>query len=401
MRITFINRYYYPDVSATAQILFDLSQRLVANGYEVRVLCSRQLYQQSKISLLAEEEINGVSVYRVRTTRFGRNNLVGRAVDYISFYFSAGFRLLQITRPNDVLVAKTDPPLVSVIVAIVAVLRRAKLVNWLQDLFPEVAMNIGAGIPNWLARPLIYLRDFSLKKANANVVIGNLMKSRLISQGISPNTIHVIENWADGSFIQSKPHDQSKLRAKLGLQNKFVVSYSGNLGRAHEYQTLLQAAILLRNDPQVVFLVIGGGAKNIELEEEVKKSDLDNFVFLPYQPRNELSDSLAAGDVQIISLLPELEGLIVPSKFYGILAAGRPSIMIGDVYGEVANIVRNEHCGEVVAIGDSGYLVDVIKKFKNDFNYLASLGNQAKALYEREYTAENSLEDWKIVIKNV
>lgn len=397
-RITFVNRYFYPDHSATAQMLYDLTQRLVAEGFEVGVICSRQLYQDSKAGLLPEENIKGVKVYRVKTTSFGRNGLVGRAIDYASFYFSAGLKLFQITRSGDVLVAKTDPPLVSVVVGMVAFLRRAKLVNWLQDLFPEVAVHIGAGLPRWMVSPLLYVRNLTLRMAAANVVIGLIMKERLLKLGVDAKKVHVIENWADGDSIYPKPSSDSQLRAKLGLQQKFVVSYSGNLGRAHEYETFLNAAIALQNDIRLVFLIIGGGAKYTELVEQVRLNRLDNFVFIPYQSRNELSDSLAAGDIHLISLLPNLEGYIVPSKFYGILAAGRPAIVIGDSQGELARIVTNEHCGQSVQLGDSNSLVGAIRKLVENGDLLTDLGRSARDLYDKKYTVTYAAERWSALV---
>ena len=401
IRVTFINRYFYPDVSATGQILFDLSRRLVKQGFEVSVVCSRQLYGHAQAELPAEDLIEGIKVYRVRTTSFGRDNLFGRALDYLSFYFTAGFKLLKITQPGDVLVAKTDPPLISLVAGAVARWRGARLVNWLQDLFPEVVILLGKGLPGWIYRILLHLRDRSLKVASANVVIGTAMRDRLLKHHIDASTIHVIENWADSNYVSPKPASQSRVRSDLALHDKFVVSYSGNLGRAHEFETILQAAIALRHDRDVVFLMIGGGVKSQQLVKEAKKHQLNNFVFLPYQPRENLADSMAAGDVHLISLLPNLEGLIVPSKFYGILAAGRPSIVIGDVNGELAHIVRDEGCGEAVAVQDGTGLTDVIRKLKMDPQRCRQMSDRANALFVERYTADRGVQKWIKVLEEI
>lgn len=397
-RVTFVNRYFYPDISATSQMLFDLTRRLVRQGVQVSVVCSQQLYDNAQAALPVEEVIEGVRVHRVATTRFGRDRLMGRAFDYLSFYATATAKLLAITQRGDVLVAKTDPPLISLAVAAVAKQRGAMLVNWLQDLFPEVAGHLGTRLPVWLGRCLVSLRDRSLRMASANIVIGTRMRDHLLQRHIDADRIHVIENWADGDFVEPKPTSSSTLRTSLDLKNKFVVAYSGNLGRAHEYETILHAAMALRLEREVVFLMIGGGAKMQQLKQAVAQHDLKNFIFKSYQPRELLADSMAAADVHLTSLLPALEGLIVPSKFYGILAAGRPTIVIGDTDGELARIVRREHCGEAVAVGDWEGLVSAIWHMKLEPEHRLQLGARARTVFLERHTADRGAELWSEVL---
>ena len=146
MRVLFINRYFYPDHSATSQMLTDLATDLQREGLDVTVITGRQLIDDARARLPARECIDGIDVHRVWSSRFGRTKLIGRAVDYLSFYASAGWRLARLTRRGDVVVAKTDPPLISVIAALVAKWRHAHLVNWLHDLFPEIAERLGIGL---------------------------------------------------------------------------------------------------------------------------------------------------------------------------------------------------------------------------------------------------------------
>lgn len=395
MRVVFINRYYYPDMSATSQMLYDLTRRLARQGVKVTVICSRQLYEDPHKKLNALEVVEGVRVHRVNTTCFGRNRLLGRALDYLSFYVSATMKLLEVVKAGDVVVAKTDPPLISVPAAAVARWRSAVLINWLQDLFPEVASHLGRGkLPKWLSAYLGRLRDWSLRLAHANVAIGTRMQEYLLQRRISPERICVIENWADAEVVQSKPVNCSQLRQRLGLEKKFVVAYCGNLGRAHEYETILRAAAALRHEPDIAFLMIGGGARMQQLKQAVAEQLLDNFVFLPYQPREELADCLAAADVHLACLLPALEGLIVPSKFYGILAAGRPTIFIGDDDGEVARILSRTRCGTTVRSGNAQALVDEILHMKAVVGDRERAGLRARALFVERYTAARGAERW-------
>lgn len=394
-RIVFVNRYFYPDLSATSQMLSDLAFRLVQQGIDVHVVCSDRRYDDPSGRLPAEETIRGVHVHRARTTSFGRGALVGRTLDYTSFYFSATTKLLALVRRGDTLVAKTDPPLISIVAAAVAKVRGARLVNWLQDVFPEVASCLGANpLPRWLNERLKRLRDYSLSIAQTNVVLGTRMQEHLQGRQIPSERIRIIENWADDDAIVPKAVEASELRTRLGIAGKFVVGYSGNLGRAHEFETLLAAAERLQADESVVFLMIGGGAKMQQLQAAAAAKQLPNLRFLPYQPRDLLCDSLAAADVHLASLLPQLEGLIVPSKFYGILAAGRPTIFIGDTDGELARIVTGTRCGLAVPVGASDVLVDVIQRLAADAAGRERMGERARALFLEKYTVGRAARQW-------
>lgn len=394
-RIVFVNRYYDPDQSATSQMLTDLARGLAAQGHDVHVVCSRLLYDDPAARMAISELLQGVRVHRVATTRFGRHHLPGRAVDYASFYLASAVKLLHLLRRGDVLVAKTDPPLLSILAAPIAIGKRVMLINWQQDVFPEVASQLGA---NPLPRPLDALlrrvRDVSLRAATSNVVIGGRMREYLSSRQIPQGKLRVIENWADDRAIQPKPQSTSVLRARLGLLDRFVVCYSGNLGRAHEFETMLGAAEVLRVDPKFAFLIIGGGAKVEALKQGVAHLGLDNFWFLPPQPRDTIEDSLAAADVHLVSLLPSLEGLIVPSKLYGILAAGRPLIFIGDPDGEVARVVRSAQCGSQVGVADIDGLANLLRQLAAAPEACAVMGAQARRALCEEFSLKRATERW-------
>ena len=394
-KILFVNRYFYPDQSATSQLLSDLSFGLSARGFNVHIICSRQRYDAPDAALPALETVNRVTVHRLWTTRFGRDRLVGRAVDYVSFYLSSLYALIKLLRQGDTVVAKTDPPLISIVAMLAARCKGAQLVNWLQDIFPEVASQLGANpLPVWLDGFLRRLRDASLRAARVNVVLGLRMRELLESRGIPRGKICVIENWADANDAKPAAAQVSELRARLQLADKFVVGYSGNLGRAHEFDTLLGAALILLPHRDIVFLIIGGGAGMPLLKQSVLQNGMDNFRFLNYQPRAALSDSLAAADVHLVSLRPALEGLIVPSKFYGILAAARPVVFVGDVDGELARVIAATDVGVVVAAGDAQDLATRLSELKSNGERRASMGEKGLRLYRERYTCARAVESW-------
>jgi glycosyltransferase involved in cell wall biosynthesis len=401
--VVFVNRYFHPDESATSRIVSDLARRLSRAGENVSVVTSRQLYHDAGANLVPEDTIDGVAIHRVSGAKRGRGSLSGRALDYLSFHLAAGWRLFRLLRRGDVVVAKTDPPLLSVTVAIAARLRGARLVNWLQDLFPEVANELGMAMrPRWVARFLQWRRDASLRQATCNVAIGARMAERIERAGVGRAAIRVIPNWANVADMLPLPRASNSVRAELGLTPAhFVIGYSGNLGRAHDYGTLLDAARRLSDRPEIVFVMTGAGAKFDDMRREVAALALTNVLFQPFQPPERLADSMAAADVHVVSLLPQLEGLIVPSKFYGILAAARPAIFIGDPDGELARDIRTFDCGASVAVGDGAALTEHIVALRAQPERLAQLGANALHAAEERFSSEQAVGAWQALLAAV
>jgi glycosyltransferase involved in cell wall biosynthesis len=394
-KVVFVNRYFAPDQSATSRMVSDLAFRLVEQGLSVAVVTSRQLYENPQAGLAPLETCRGVVVHRVSTATRGRGSLAGRALDYASFHIAAARKLLQLLQPGDVVVAKTDPPLISIVVSAVARWRRAVLVNWLQDLFPEVAAALTPGLlPTWLQRALSVLRDRSLRRAAVNIVLSNGMRDRLLARGIQDGRLRVVPNWSDTDSIQPLKPADSESRRRLGITDQFVVGYSGNFGRAHEFQTLLGAARRLRTDSRFVFLMTGGGAKAGDLQQAVDRERLGNFIFQDFQPVEMLSDSLAAADIHLVSLLPAMEGLIVPSKLYGIFAAGRPAVFIGDPAGDIPATLRANSCGICIPIGNSELLAAELVGLCEAPQRVAAMGKAARRLALECYTSEHAVRDW-------
>lgn len=395
-RLIFVNRYFFPDHSATSQLLADLAFHLAATGRDVHVVTSKQIYDAPQASLPAYQPINGVHVHRVPSTRFGRSALVGRSIDYLSFYRSVWRKLIELARPGDLLIAKTDPPLISVVAAAAARRKGTGLINWLQDLYPELAVSLGLPfIRGPVAGQLTVLRNRSLRAAEANVVVGRLMAQRIEAAGIEPARIHVVSNWCDDQQIQPLPPSENPLRHAWGLQGKFVFGYSGNLGRAHEFDTVIAAAERLREQQRIVFLMIGGGKRFDELRSAVGARNLTAmFCFMPYQERQTLMYSLGVPDAHWLSLNPQLEGLIVPSKFYGIAAAGRPIIVVGDEGGELARLVQDHGCGAVIRPGDTDALVGLLLHLSSDPATVSELGARARRMLDTQFTRQKALARW-------
>jgi glycosyltransferase involved in cell wall biosynthesis len=376
-------------------MLSDLAFTLASDGCRVRVVTSRQTYEDPRAMLPVRQVQGGIEIRRVWTTRFGRMNLIGRALDYASFYLATFWVLLRIARRGDVIIAKTDPPLISVIAWIAAKAKRAKLINWLQDVFPEVA--VALGVLTW--RPLVglirWLRNLSLRGAAMNVVLGERMQELICAQGVARASTAVIHNWADGNLVKPVSRAANALRDSWNLRDKFVVGYSGNMGRAHEFDTIVGAMKCLREDKNVVFVFIGNGAGKEPLERAIGECGLRNFLFLPYQPRERLSESLSVPDVHLVSLRPGLEGLIVPSKVYGIAAAGRPAIFIGDPDGEVGRLVTRYDFGFAVPAGAEKVLTERIRKLKQEPELGLNMGANGRRCFEENFERSHAIAAWR------
>ena len=395
MKLVFFNRYYWPDRSATSQLLTDLATGLAAAGHEVTVVAGDREQDPFAPRLPRQAHDRGVRIHRLRSSALARLGLAGRALDYVAFYVAALWFALWRVRRGDVVVAKTDPPLLGAVLMPALCLKRAALVNWLQDLYPEVAEQLGVLKPSLFTALLRWLRNASLRHARMNVVIGERMRERVAALS-GPVRVTVIHNWSPSFATTPVPLPDNPYRRAFGLRDEVVFIYSGNLGRAHRFEALLAAGERLRERRDLRFLIIGDGPQLAGVRKAAQ--DWPNWSFLPPQPRERLAESLGAGDVHLISLEPKLEGLIVPSKIYGALAAGRPSIFIGAPDGQVAEILRGHDCGMTVDPEDNVALVLAIERLAADPALRRRLGANARAAAESAFPPSAPLEPWRAML---
>ena len=389
----FINRFFYPDFSATSQMLTDLTVGL-ANDYPITVVTSRKLYNDPLAKLERRDEYQGVEILRLNTTRMGRDTLWRRAIDYVSFYMRVFLFLVRHISKGDLVVLKTDPPLLSLLNTAAIRFRGGRVINWLQDLFPEVAIELGAFPRSQIfAGPLTWWRNRTLRAAETNVVISRKMQDYLASQGVK-NT-RCIPNWADGELIRPIAHAENTIRAEWNTENKFLVGYSGNFGRAHSFNELLEAMMLLETRKEIHFVLIGEGAGLDQLLEAVERKRLHHVSFHPYQPHDNLRQSLGAIDLHIVTLKEHMEGLVLPSKIYGVLAAGRPMAFIGDEDGEIADLIHQNEVGFAVGHGQGAGLAEKIQQLAQNSEGLRQMGANARHLFEQQYAMPIAISRWK------
>lgn len=403
-RLVFVNRYYYPDESATSLMASDLATGLARCGHEVVVVTSRQGADDPRVQLPATETIGGVEIVRIRTSRFGRSSLAGRALDYLTFYISGFLALRRILRKNDLLVAMTDPPLFSVVAVAVTRRRGTRLINWIQDLYPETATALGVlSTDGQIAGILTRWRDRALQAAIDNVAIGEQMAARLRNLGVPADRVTVIPNWADGEAIVPLGRRDNPLRGTWVQDDAFVVAYSGNMGRAHDLEGLLGAASQIAaaatlpggtSAARVQLLFIGSGHQQPRLEAEAANRGLENIVFRPFQHRSRLRQTLGVADLHVVALKPGLDGLIVPSKLYGALAAGRPVLFLGSTDSEVSKLLEAHDCGTTADPDDVTLITETIIAYAADPERCRQQGENARRLFEEAFTRDIAVSAW-------
>ena len=389
MHLVIVNQVYAPDMAATAQLLAELAPGLVARGHEVTVVASGERTNR--------ELMGGVEVLRVPATRLGKKTILHRAADYASFYAGAFGVLAKVSRRRpDVYLALTTPPLIAAVPQLVA-MGRAPTVALIQDLYPDVAVALGAVAPGsathkaWAAATRA-----SLAKAERVIALSEAMAGHLSAYGVSPERLDVIPNWALGE-LEAAPQAGAGTAARLeyGLGDRFVVMYSGNHGAGHTFETLLAAARRLRDRTDIAFAFVGDGVRKGEVERFVSREGLANVRLFPLAPRERLADSLAAGDLHVVTMRDGLEGLIVPSKFYGILAAARPTLFIGPRTDAIASAVGQVGCGFAFDNGDVSGVTDAIVRLASSREDARAMGQRGRVHLETELTRERAIDRYE------
>jgi glycosyltransferase involved in cell wall biosynthesis len=311
----------------------------------------------------------------------------------------AACRLL-LERDVDVVVSLTTPPLVATVGWIASRLRGARSICWVMDIYPELAFALGMlRRRSVVGRLLGVVGRATLLRSDAVVALGETMARTMREDGA--RRVIVIHNWADGEAIRPCRPADSPLRRAWGWGNRCVFLYSGNLGLAHEFDTVLAAAESLRDDPDVLFAFVGEGPRLHHVEREVARRRLGNVEFRPHVSRESLGDSLTAADVHLVTLRDGIAGLVVPSKIYGILAAGRPTLYVGPDAGEMVEILRDGGCGLRVAVGDGAALAEAIRRYAGDVQRRSAEGRRARRLFDERYTKQAALRAHQDVLESL
>jgi colanic acid biosynthesis glycosyl transferase WcaI len=372
MRILLINQFFWPDLAPTGQYLCDLTRHLAANGHDVTVICSGGAYAKPDA---AGSEPPPVRIIRVPGTRFKRGAL-SRLCSYSGFFAGVLWHQMRVPRP-DIVLTMTTPPLLSVAGWILKMLRGSRHFIWEMDLFPDVLVTVGALPENGtVTRILGRISDTARRRSDGVIVLGPCMRTRVIARGIPADLIHVAENWADGNAILPGPERSS---------GPLHIFYSGNLGMAHDVDTIAGAISHFRDDPRFQFTFAGSGVGREQLEKLCAAEGIGNVSFPGYADKGSMSAHLAQADIGLVTERPACVGTVVPSKVYGLMAAAKPLLFIGPAEATPGIIVERFGCGWQIAPGDVAALIALLEDLAVRRDAVRLHGRRAREVFEQRY----------------
>lgn len=385
VHILILNEYYPPDTSATAKMATLVAEALAAK-HSVTVVAGRPSYDPDErypFAFLRRDVRNGVNVERVGSSTYSRHGMRGRVSNYLSYLGMAVPRALAIRA--DVILAMTDPPIAGIAGAFVARLAGRPFVYNIRDMYPDMALGGGiVGDRGWVRGWERWHRR-ALRRAKRIIVLGEDMRERILRKGIDARRVVVIR---DGTLIPETLAEQSDpVAQEIRCGFSFAAVHAGNLGFYGAWDTLLQAAKLLAGE-DIGMIFVGEGANRERLQAAA--GDSSNVRFVPFRPASEIPMVMAAGDVHIITVRRGLEGVVVPSKLYSVLAAGRPVLAVAAEESDVTRIVRESGCGLAADPDDPAAVAAALRKLRDNPRELTDMGQRAREA-AKKYVRVNEL----------
>lgn len=386
-KVLTITQFYPPDYAATGQLISDLADQLGRLGMEVSIFTGQPGYAFQKDSAPQREQFERVLVQRSRTARFLPRRIRGRAINGLLFCVRAALHLLKSARRQDVLLLTTEPPYLPVMGYLIHLIFRVPYVCLLYDLYPDVAVELKVvSSGHWLTRFWDWCNRRVWQNAQSIIVLSSSMKTRVLAKAPAiADKVTVIPSWADPDRIKPIDKQDNWFAQQFKLTNKFTVLYSGNLGRCHDLETILTAAQQLDSEP-IQFVFIGHGAKLQSCRDRVRDLQLHNCLFLPYQEKSVLPYSLTACDLSLVSISEGLEGLVAPSKLYGILAAGRPVAAICERHSYLRQLLAAANCGAAFDNGDGTGLANYIRHLAACPIVTQAIGQSGRQYLQKHFT---------------
>ncbi|MBE9125729.1 MULTISPECIES: glycosyltransferase family 4 protein [unclassified Coleofasciculus] len=389
IQLSIITQFYPPDYAATGQLIEELAVRLGKQSLFVQVFTGQPGYAFHNQSAPALEHFEGGVIQRSRATRIWSKRIRGKAVNGLLFCLRAGLHLLKSRSRGDILLVTTAPPFLPILGYLVKKLFNVPYVCLLYDLYPDVAVELSViSRHHWFVRLWDTINRRIWRQARQIIVLSPSMKTRITAK--CPEVrgkISVIHNWADANVIVPIVKQENWFAQTFNLVDTFTVLYSGNMGRCHDMDTILEAAELLQHD-SIQFVFIGNGAKRKAFESQATQLGLKNCCFLPYQDKQNLPYSLTACDLSLVSVSVGMEGLVAPSKLYAALAAGRPVAAICESHSYLRTIVTEAGCGEAFNNGDASGLAAFIRRLSTDTHLVKQMGEAGRYYLKTHFTPE-------------
>ncbi len=393
LEVVWVTLDFYPDDQASSQLFTDLLVRL-GEHTPITVFCGYPVEAtKGRLGPVPRRETyQGISIVRCGFNVAEKHGLLNRAILYAGFLSHAAWRLLWVDR-GTLVFGVTSPAFIAHILWITSRLRRFRYGYMFLDVYPEALFALGRLQPaSLLARVWLRLNGLSYRAATLLAVLGRDMVPLLErNYGLDGSRIAYIPHWSALELEQPVPLAENPLAQRLGIDEKFVVQYSGNMGLLHDIETLVRAAELLRDDERIHFLFIGKGRRRKSAEELAHSLHLTNITWMGFAPRERLNETLSCCHAALISLREGMQGVAVPSKLYGILAFGRAVIAQVPSESEIALVVEEEGCGRVVPPGDPQALADAIRALAADPDLVAECSANAFAAYRLKYTLDHAV----------
>jgi glycosyltransferase involved in cell wall biosynthesis len=401
-QLTILNQFYPPDYAATGQLIAELTHQLQSEFSSIEVFSSQPAYAFKRNDLPRWEYLQNISIRRSKSATAGYGRIRSKTLSGIIFFLRACLHLFRHPSRRQLVLLTTAPPFLPILGYFVSCLCKISYICLLYDIYPDIAINLKViGQQHWLTKTWDHLNCLTWKKASAIIVLNSTMKDRILQKCPEvADKISIIPNWSDPQEIYPIDRERNWFAWKHNLVDRFTVMYSGNMGRCHDLETLLDAMVILQSTA-IQFAFVGGGDKRKFMQSETKALGLTNCLFLPYQNKEDLAFSLTACDVSILSIDTKMEGLIVPSKLYSYLAAGSPIAAICPDHSYLHQVLAEAQCGQTFCNGDAQGLADYLCKLSQDPELVIAMGQSGRAYCIENYTIEKVTDDYLSVFKAV
>ncbi len=392
--IVFFTQLYRPDMTTTATIMTDLLEDLASYGLDIKVICAQPTYLIRKNS--AKKEIyNKVIIRRIWTFLFDKNKNLGRILNSMSCFIVMLANLFT-TEKEALLIFNTNPALLSLLGYIGKKFRNQRYMILVHDLWPELPAHTKiikkGGI---IYRTIDFLTILSFRHSTGTIVLSNTMKKLILNKVTEKkHSIYVIHNWADANRVFPVAKENIRMINRLGLKDKKIVMYSGNLGRYQPLEVMIGAANELKKRKDILFLFVGNGGKKAKIQNMAENLELCNIKFMPFQPLDRLSESLSMADVSLMGIYPENEGVIMPSKLYSLLAVGKPIVCVSDIKSEVADILQQAGAGIQSSVNDPKELANNILAIVDDQEKAREMGQNGRTYFLEHFERKIITKQW-------
>lgn len=403
LRLLILNQFFPPDFAATGQLIEELAKQLIHQNLDVEVFTGQPGYAFQTELAPAKECVDGVSIRRSRMSHIWFQRIRGKATSGIVFCIRSLLYLLGSARKKDVVVVTTAPPFLPIIAYLIHRLMGLSYVCILYDLYPDIATGLGVvSSDHWLVNLWNRLNRAIWSNAEQIVVLSDSMKTRILHNcpSLASSRVSVIHSWADPDHIKPYSKQENCFAKEHDLVKTFTVLYSGNIGRCHDMDTIVEAMQHLKDEP-IQFVFIGGGAKQPALAEDVERLGLSSKVrFLPYQEKHDLPHSLTACDLSLVSVSEDMSELVAPSKLYSALAAGRPIAAICSTQSYLNPLIAKMRCGGTFENGQGQKLADYILYLSRDRTVAEQLGAAGRTYMEKHFTPQTIAAQYADVLRN-